>query len=338
MALYARRVADAEVPAQTVAAILAGMAAVGVDVAAVRAEAGLPSVDTRPGERWPGQALQIAWDHALRRFPRPTLPAEVARATPFGAFGVVDYLVASADTLGGSLRGLVTHFRGIVADPSLALVEEEGGTRLEVYIGPSERRWVTEEFTLAMTLKNLRHTIGEASLPDAVVSVCRADPEPGALARVFGARVEFGAAVPSLWFPAASLELPLRTADPHLLHTLGVIAGSMGLGQASDPFELAVRARLRDMLPHGDADAAVMARVLGTSERTLHRRLQERGTTWRAVLDGFRDDESRRFLREGRRSLAEIALAVGFSDQSAWTRAFRRWTGQSPTAWARARS
>lgn len=325
----------AEVPAQTIEAIFAGMAAIGVDVAAIRAEAGLPAAHTRPGERWPDRGLQLAWDRALAQFPRPTLPVEVARATPFGAFGVVDYLTASADTLDGSLQGLTAHFRGIIADPTLALVRDDAGARLEVHLGPSERRWLTEEFTLAMTLKNLRHTIGEGSLPDAVVSVCRDDPAPGALAAAFGARVTFGARVASLWFPAAALRMPLRTADAHLRHTLGVIAASMGLGDASDPFELAVRARLRDLLPHGDADAAAMARVLGTSERTLHRRLQERGTTWRAVLDGFRDDESRRFLREGRRSLAEIALAVGFSDQSAWTRAFRRWTGQSPTAWAR---
>ncbi len=323
------------VPAQTIEALLAGMAALGVDVAAVRAQAGLPAGEASPGDRWPEETLPIAWDHALAKHPRPTLPAEVGRVVPFGAFGVVDYLAASADTLDGSLRGLTAHFRGIIADPSLVLVDGDDGARLEVHLGPGERRWVGEEFTLAVSLKNLRHAIGGDSLPDVVVAVTRADPSPGALAEAFGARVVFGAPVGSLWFPRASLALPLRTADPQLRRTLGAIAASMGLGDARDPFELAVRARLRDLLPHGDADAVVMARVLGTSERTLHRRLQERGTTWRAVIDGFRADESRRYLREGRRSLAEIALAVGFSDQSAWTRAFRRWTGQSPTAWAR---
>lgn len=89
------------------------------------------------------------------------------------------------------------------------------------------------------------------------------------------------------------------------------------------------------MLPRGDGSADAMARSLGVSERTLHRRLKDRGATWRATVDAFRDEESKRLLREGRLSLAAIALGVGFSEQSAWTRAFRRWTGRSPAQWAR---
>ncbi len=325
-----------DTPAQTVLAILSGMAAVGVDVRAVRAT--LPAGDPAPGDLWPTRAILLAWDQALTQFPRPTLPAEVGRATPFGAFGVIDYLAVSADTLGGSLHGLTAHFRGITAEPALTLTVDPDGARLAVHVSLAERPWVIEEFTLAVTLKNLRHSLGgDDALPGVRVAVRRSDPAPGELARVFGAPVACGAAVGSLWFPSAALARPLRTADPQLRYTLGLIASSMGLGAASDPFELAVRARLRDLLRQGDVSAAAMARSLGTSERTLHRRLLARGTTWRAVVDAFRADESQRLLREGRCSLADIALAVGFSDQSAWTRAFRRQVGESPSAWARGR-
>jgi AraC-like DNA-binding protein len=73
------------------------------------------------------------------------------------------------------------------------------------------------------------------------------------------------------------------------------------------------------------------------SERTLHRRLRELGRTFQEVLDAFRESEAERLLVSGRPSLAEVALRLGFSDQSAWNRAFRRWKGTSPTEWAASR-
>jgi AraC-like DNA-binding protein len=90
-------------------------------------------------------------------------------------------------------------------------------------------------------------------------------------------------------------------------------------------------------LPGGDAEAAGVARALGLSERTLHRRLQELGTTWREVLDGFREAEAERLLLQGPGALSEVALRLGFSDQTAWNRAFRRWKGVSPTDWLRSK-
>jgi AraC-like DNA-binding protein len=73
------------------------------------------------------------------------------------------------------------------------------------------------------------------------------------------------------------------------------------------------------------------------SERTLHRRLREAGSTFRDVLDRFREAESERLLGAGRLALAEVALRVGFSDQSAWNRAFMRWKGMAPTEWVASR-
>ncbi len=85
-------------------------------------------------------------------------------------------------------------------------------------------------------------------------------------------------------------------------------------------------------------DAATIARTLGLSERTLNRRLQEIGKTWRGVLDAFREAEAERLLSSGRAELSDVAFRLGFSDQTAWNRAFKRWKGTSPTEWREARS
>ncbi|MCC7542208.1 MAG: AraC family transcriptional regulator ligand-binding domain-containing protein [Deltaproteobacteria bacterium] len=324
------------VPAQTVEALLAGMAAIGLDVLAIRRAAGLPEEPSTLDEVWPAEPMGVVWEHAMRRFPRVTLGAEVGLAVPFGAFGVLDYLVASSANLGGGLNALVMHFGSIAgANPALTLVQDATDVRLEVRAAPQNpRRFLGEELSLAIVLRNLRHIAAEP-VPLREIQIARPDPDAAlALSSLFDAPVRPGLPVSALCLAPSVMSVRTRTADAQLQRTMRMLASDLRLGSDA-PFEQAIRARLRELLPRGDTAATTMARMLGTSERTLHRRLNERNTTWRNVLDAFRSDESKRLLRERRASLAEVALAVGFSDQTAWTRAFRRWTGKSPAQWLR---
>ena len=74
-----------------------------------------------------------------------------------------------------------------------------------------------------------------------------------------------------------------------------------------------------------------VARELGVSERTLHRRLKDEGMTYAEVYDGVRDRMAREYLKTDRVTVAEVAFLLGFSESSAFVRAFRRWTGFSPS-------
>ncbi|MEL7369843.1 MAG: helix-turn-helix transcriptional regulator, partial [Myxococcota bacterium] len=132
---------------------------------------------------------------------------------------------------------------------------------------------------------------------------------------------------------AAHMAMPFSSADPRLHTMLQMVARDLQLGADRTPFESAVRARLRDLLMQKRTDACSVARAMGVSERTLGRRLAETGTTFRDVLDRFRAEQSERLLLDGALSLAEIADALGYNDQSAWTKAFRRWRGQTPATW-----
>lgn len=323
-----------EVPAQTVEAILTGMAAVGVDVSEIRAAMSLPAAPSEFGERWPQAALSFAWMRAVQTLGRPTAGAEVALGVPFGAFGLVDYLIASADTVGGGIHALIEHFRSLTRQIALVLVETPTAVRLEVRVAPSPMPWIGEDFSMVHTLNQLR---GIASAPIPVIEVwtTRALAPDDKLSALIDAPVRYGAEVAALCLDAAAMSLPMRAADPRMHRVMAQLAAALKLGDAPDPLEQAIRARLRAMLLHGDASAARVARTLGMSERTLHRKLRDRRTTWQAVLDGFRCDETKRLLTEGDRSLVEVAHCVGFSEQTAWQRAFRRWTGQTPGRWVR---
>ena len=88
-------------------------------------------------------------------------------------------------------------------------------------------------------------------------------------------------------------------------------------------------------LPGREPGVDAVARRLGTSARTLQRRLEVEGTSFARLVDEVRRERAEAFLRANDVSVAEVSWLVGFSEQSAFTRAFRRWTGSSPTEFRR---
>ncbi len=149
---------------------------------------------------------------------------------------------------------------------------------------------------------------------------------------VFGAsRLRFGAPVNCLVFPASWLEVPLQSADPKL-HELLVrtveeqvtdLASRQGLSQR-------VRALLFDGVPRGDSSAESTAGRLGISRRTLSRRLEQEGTTFKILLDQTRCSLTLRYLLADRLHVAEIAAKLGFAEPASFYKAFRRWFGTTP--------
>ena len=85
-------------------------------------------------------------------------------------------------------------------------------------------------------------------------------------------------------------------------------------------------------LPSAGAGLGAAARVLGMSPRTLQRRLRERGIVYAALIDQVRRRLSSKYLADAKLSLGEIAYLLGYSESSAFNRAYRRWTGRTPSA------
>ena len=97
------------------------------------------------------------------------------------------------------------------------------------------------------------------------------------------------------------------------------------------PFSSEVERRLEPMLAAGGVRIDEVARALGLSRQTLYRRLKAEGVTFEAILDGLRRRLASRMLREDGLSVKETAYRLGFSDPAAFSRAFKRWTGSSPS-------
>jgi AraC-like DNA-binding protein len=332
-------------PAATARALLAGFGAIGLDAPALRDGAGIAEADLQPMDGiLPAEAFGRLWSEAFRRAPRDELPTEVGLAVPFGAFGPLDYLAASSETVEAAFHALASHFRQVAAGFALELASgpSAGGEVRLVHAGPpvpgDPSRAIGDEFTLAVFVGRFRSRPLSPPFRPAAVRLTRAPPpRPTRHEALLGAPATFGCSAAALDVAGEPWRARLVTADPALQAILRELGERIALGGAGSDLEMAVRARLRALLPAGDAEAAAVARALGTSERTLHRRLREAGRTFGAVLDGFREAEAERLLA-ARVPLGEIALRLGYSDQTAWNRAFRRWKGMAPSEWARPRA
>lgn len=152
--------------------------------------------------------------------------------------------------------------------------------------------------------------------------------------RVLGAVPQFGASANVARFDAALLRMPVPNADPSLYPVLRQHAERLLSERSAGEGILAqVRAIVIDRLPHGGARLPMVAAGLGMSPRTLQRKLAEAGASFQEVLDGARYELARGYLDRRDLSLVDIASLLGYQEQSAFTHAFREWSGLNPGAW-----
>jgi AraC-like DNA-binding protein len=130
-----------------------------------------------------------------------------------------------------------------------------------------------------------------------------------------------------------------RKRPGSFLAFLGQVAQTIEAGAkaraAPKPAQSALRAeierRIEPLLASGGVGIEQVARQLGLSRQTLYRRLKAEGATFEELLDGLRHRIALRLIREERLSVKEAAYRLGFSDPAAFSRAFKRWTGSSPS-------
>ena len=155
----------------------------------------------------------------------------------------------------------------------------------------------------------------------------------------FGCPVSFDAKRDRMTLRAADLELPHPEASRTLL-SITERHAEQQLAQLpkGDDFMLRLRYLIRTQLPEGALTLSGLAKQVGLSPRTLQRRLAEEGTALRHLLDEERRGLALRYIQDARVSLIDIAFLLGFADQSAFSRAFSRWTSRSPSDYRRSAS
>jgi AraC-like DNA-binding protein len=163
------------------------------------------------------------------------------------------------------------------------------------------------------------------------------DADPAEYARVLGTMPDFEAPAHTADFDAALLALPLPAADtgmyPLLQQHAERLLRERAQAQSGSEIVAQVHAAIVDALAREPVRLAGIAAALDLSPRTLQRKLADAGATFQQVLDAARYALAMDYLRQDGLSLVDIAFLLGFQEQSAFTHAFREWSGMNPGAW-----
>jgi AraC-like DNA-binding protein len=154
--------------------------------------------------------------------------------------------------------------------------------------------------------------------------------------RIFGGTLRFAQPRDELILDRQLLAQPLPQAEPELAELLDRHLAQLISALPQGPgFLDRVRSCVAQELRHGEPSLQDVAQRLHMSGRSLQRRLQQEGTTLQELLAGVRRDLAVRHLHDAQESIAEIAFLLGFSEVSTFHRAFKRWTGLTPSAYRR---
>lgn len=326
-----------------VRALEAAVAAAGKDAAAFRQEMGLPAAVLDDVEaRVPARVVARAWERAAELTGDPCFGLHLAERVPAGSFDLLEYGVRSCATFGDALRHLGRYFR-LLEDAAVIEVEVEGDEARLLHRVVDDAGFTAPrhgvEATLATMLLRGRRVRADFAVRE-VFFRHTAPAEVAAHRRLFRAPVRFSAPVSGFSFDRRFLDEPQPEADEGLRKILDRQADAL-LARLPEAADLPARTRkvLLRLLPGaGDVDLDAVAGSLGTSRRSLQRGLAEAGISFQELLAEVRRTLAEEYLRDGRTTIGEIAFLLGFSEPSAFQRAFRRWTGTTPQSFRRAQS
>jgi AraC-like DNA-binding protein len=248
--------------------------------------------------------------------------------------GLLGLLVKYSPDVGMALRSLVRFFH-LRARGAVVTLTQEGGTAslgYEIFQRQSEASEQIADGALAFEF-NIMRTLGGPSWTPSEVRFAHGEPaDTGPFRRFFNCPLSFDAGQNVLVFDASWLHRHLPTDDPTLRSLLQKQIDALEAEHGAD-LPAQVRSVLRTALLTRHAKADQIAALFSMHCRTLARHLEACGTGYQVLVDEVRFEIARQLLAQSAMDVREVAAALDYADASAFTRAFRRWSGATPAAW-----
>jgi AraC-like DNA-binding protein len=286
-----------------------------------------------PATRVPRERTVLLTKRLLELAPSPQLALRAASLSELRDLGVVGYLARHSDNALQAIERLVRYARLIADAAHFALEVRDGEVHfIASLLGERAFMPLGVDFSTATVVRTIELLSGGRARP---LSVDLPRPKPRELApyrTTFGPVIRFDSERVVLRYAEAPLRAPCPDADPQLAAILEEHAARV-LSAMPPPTTLYEQARalIGREIERGDVRANSVAETLRISERSLRRKLRDAGSSYRALLDEVRCERALALLDQQKLPVGEVAQRLGFSDATAFTRSFRRWTGRAPS-------
>ncbi|HHQ14630.1 MAG TPA: AraC family transcriptional regulator [Chromatiales bacterium] len=286
-----------------------------------------------PGARYPRYRLVELWKAAVECTGDPCFGLAVGTRIRPTTLHAIGFSWLSSRNLREAFQRLIRYYHVLSTGPvELELTDQDDGTvifRIHDDAEQPSADAAIDAFAIGL-VKLARLASSNQFHP---VGVTFQHAEHGCLEeyiQAFSAPVTFGAAENSLIFDRAALETTLPGDNPELANCNDIVAERYLASLNQTRISSEVRKLLVEMLPSGTATETAIAQRMHRSTSTLQRQLHAEGTNFKQLREETRRALAEEYIREHALSLSQIAYLLGFSDQSNFSRAFRRWTGMAP--------
>jgi AraC-like DNA-binding protein len=285
---------------------------------------------------------------SLRQYCR--LFEEAARQTRYDNFGLrfghgfkprqlgpIGYMAINSPTMAAGVRALIDYFPAHQQNTTMALRQERDLLFLDYQItdGRIGRRRQDAELSLGMFCNMFYHCHGKAWRPLEIHFEHPRPLEAREHEMLFGAPIFFAQPTNSIVFRRRDLDAAMPDPDPYLFSLLEPFMRGRQQRACVDDLVGLVRQKIEMHFGTGDPSIKKIAAELGMSSWTLHRRLRDLNVNFHDLVRGARRELALRYVAEPHIALTEVAFLLGYSELSAFSRAFRQWTGMSPARYRR---
>ena len=315
--------------------ILTALSRYGLDTAQLCKSLGVDeSVFLDPEARVPQRVVNLLLVEAERVTGDPAIALGVTEKLVMGVSGsVVAKLAMASATVSAALEHVARY--GPVSSEAMAIRFHDEGSTVLLELQADRRTTLRVRYLPEVLLASIRRIL-ELCVPQPITPLRvafrhTAPPNIRVYEEFFGCPVQFGARAHTMRFPSEPLQQPMIGFDPRTEARLQEIAESE-LRRLSPELVTAVREQVRIAIEKQERpDTNLVAKHLGMAARTLQRRLREEGASFRVIVEETRRDIALSMLQEPGRRVVDVAVAVGFDEATSFSKAFRRWMGQSPT-------
>jgi len=294
-------------------------------------------IDTRkflkPGARTPYVKMDALWRRAVAASDDRWFGLAVGKRATANDFFVFGHAWLASSTLRGALHRLCryTHVISNLNDgPTLLREGDDYALKYPKLAGQNHPTRYAKDAGYVLLLNFIDTVTFRNVRPKHMSLTLDPDHASKRYDEMFECPITYGCEAETWLFSAEELDQPLPGSVPDITEATDRIARDYIQNLDSSMVATEVSRLLVQMLPTGSVDQSTVASRMNRSKSTLQRQLSAEGTSYRDILESTRRALAKRYLEEGEHTQAQIAFMTGFSDQSNFARAFKRWTGVSP--------